>query len=125
MNPSLKVAVADDDPDMREILVRFLVKLGHEVCLVAADGADLLQGVQSRAVDLIVTDLDVPILDGLAAAEELAKFGAPVILVSGHADLELIRRDREPIVTALQKPLDIRSLEWAIALAISGRNRQD
>ncbi len=119
---SLTIALADDDPDMRVVLSRLLRKLGHEVRLVAENGAELLEGLRSCPVDLIITDLDMPKLDGLAAAEEIAGFGAPVILVSGHAEFDLIRLEYEPVVTALRKPVDVTSLEQAIALAMSGRD---
>ena len=72
---------------------------------------------------MIVTDLDMPLLDGLAAAEELAVFGVPVILISGHAELKFMHLDREPVVAALRKPLDVESLERAIRLAMSGSKR--
>jgi len=125
LNPPLRVAIADDDSDMREILIRFLVKLGHEVCLVATNGDELLEGFPKQSVDVIITDLDMPFLDGLAAAEELSRFEVPVILISGHADLELIRREREPIIAALRKPLNLQSLEQAIVLATLGDNSLD
>ncbi|TWT99443.1 putative transcriptional regulatory protein pdtaR [Botrimarina colliarenosi] len=122
---SLRIALADDDPAMRDVLGRILRKLGHEVCFMAEDGTDLLEGLKDHRVDLVITDLDMPLLDGLAAAEEVAALGPPVILLSGHADFELICLESEPVVTALRKPVDVQSLEQAIAIAVAGHNPRE
>jgi CheY-like chemotaxis protein len=115
----LKIAVADDEPAVRTTFVRLLEVLGHEVTCSAANGHELLEGCASEPVDLAFVDLDMPVMDGLAAAEHLALKGIPVILVSGHPDAEYIVLEHEPVVARLSKPATVDRLRAAIRQAVS------
>ena len=68
---------ADDVPGNRMIIVRLLERLGHKVICVVSNGAELLCECSAQQVDLVVTDLDMPVMDGLAAAQELSEKGIP------------------------------------------------
>ena len=115
----LRVAVADDEPDVREVLQKMLTALGHEVTLVASTGRELVDQCLTTPVDLVMTDIRMPDMDGLDAAGILyEKCRAPIILLSGHCDRELIERAEESHVFAyLMKPITQVQLEPAIALA--------
>ena len=84
----VRVALADDVPGNRMIIVRLLERLGHKVICAVSNGAELLCECSTQQVDLVVTDLDMPVMDGLAAAQELSEKGIPVVLISGHPDAE-------------------------------------
>ena len=84
----VKVALADDVPGTRTMIARLLERLGHEVVCAVSNGAELVDQCSGQLVDVVFTDLDMPVMDGLAAAQHLAEKGIPVILVSGHADAE-------------------------------------
>jgi response regulator NasT len=73
-------------------------------------------------VDLAIVDLDMPVMDGLAAAEHITKAGVPVILISGHPDVEHVVVEHEPIAARLTKPFAIGELQKAIDVAL-GRVR--
>lgn len=115
----LRVAVADDEADVREVLRKMLDALGHEVTLVASTGRELVEQCLSTPVDLVMTDIRMPDMDGLDAAGILyEKCRAPIVLLSGHCDRELIERAEENHVFAyLMKPITQAQLEPAIALA--------
>jgi response regulator NasT len=115
----LKIAVADDEPAVRKTFVRLLELLGHEVTCSASNGHELVEGCASERVDLAFVDLDMPVMDGLAAAEHLALKGIPVILVSGHPDAEHIVLEHEPVVARLAKPATVERLQAAIRQALS------
>jgi response regulator NasT len=88
MNRPLKIAVADDERDLRDYLQRMLGRLGHQV-VVAADGLQLLALCRAFGPDVIVTDWRMPGLDGLAAAAEVNRERpVPVILLSAHHGVE-------------------------------------
>lgn len=116
---SLRVAVADDEPEVLEMLEKMLQSLGHEVVLSAATGRELIDKCPAAAVDLVMTDIRMPDLDGLDAAGILyERSPMPIILLSGHCDRELIERAEENHVLAyLMKPVTQAQLEPAIALA--------
>jgi two-component system, response regulator PdtaR len=119
----LKIAVAEDNADFRKALTALLKALGHLVVCEAGDGAELLQAglhelPEEERPDLVIVDLDMPIVDGLEAAEHFAKRGIPVILISGHDDVDRVKLEHEPIAARLRKPATIESLSAAIAQAM-------
>lgn len=120
MDRSLRVAVADDEPDMRDYYKAILPRLGHEVVAVAETGADLLEQCRAVHPDLVITDIRMPDMDGIDAAVALHEARpVPVVLVSGYHDPELIRRaEADHILAYLVKPIKQADLVPAIALAM-------
>jgi CheY-like chemotaxis protein len=104
----LRVCLAEDNQDVREALKALLAVLGHEVVCDVADGEALIQSVKQTDIDLVIADLDMPLLDGLAAAELIAQQRKlPFILVSGHADAEhvvLESMNRSPCASSSRFP---------------------
>jgi DNA-binding response OmpR family regulator len=77
-----RVLVVDDDDTVREVLRRYLTRDGHDV-LEAADGPDGLRLVRTHQPDLIVLDLMLPGMDGLAVCREIRKTSTvPVIMLT-------------------------------------------
>lgn len=118
---SVRIAVAEDEPDIRRTFVRLLELLGHRVVFAVGNGAELLDQSLDDQVDVVIVDLDMPVMDGLAAAEEVDRKGIPVILVSGHPDSESVVLDQEPVVARLSKPASIESVQLAIRQAVAAR----
>ena len=107
----MKILVADDDPVVAMGLTRRLLTLGHEPVGPAADGAQAVALAKSELPDLYLFDIEMPELDGLAAATELAKQGLrrPVVVVTGVEDPELVDRSIDSGVSAyLTKLVGIR-----------------
>src|SRR3954471_22782952 len=103
---TLKIAVADDEPDTREYLQELLDRLGHEV-RAAEDGRRLAGLCREFAPDLVVTDHAMPGLDGLAAAAEVNRERpVPVILISGQHEAESLAATAGVVVTFLAKPVE-------------------
>jgi response regulator NasT len=121
LTTSVRIALAEDEPDIRKTFVRLLERLGHEVIYAVSNGAELLDQSLEENVDLVFVDLDMPVMDGLAAAEEVERKGIPVILVSGHPDSDSVVLDHEPIVARISKPASIETLQNAIRQALAGR----
>jgi response regulator NasT len=120
MNQSLRIAVADDEPDMRDYFSKILPRLGHRVVVVAANGAELVEQCRSAPVDLVITDIKMPDMDGIDAAVRLYKERPlPVILVSAYHDPDLVRRaEADHILGYLVKPIKQADLGPVIALAM-------
>ncbi len=84
---SLRIAVADDEADVREFFERYLPRLGHQVVASAEDGRRLVELCRTAKPDLIITDVRMPGLDGLAAVGELFREqSVPVIVVTAYSD---------------------------------------
>jgi len=116
---SLQVLVADDDPVNRQIAKRLLERLGHRVRTVA-DGAAVVEAWRRGLDDVILMDLEMPGLDGLAATREIRRQPGVsrrpwIIAVSAHD-----AADRRATTLAagmddyLEKPLRHELLERAI-----------
>jgi AmiR/NasT family two-component response regulator len=116
----LKIALADDEPDTREFFRVVLDRLGHEVVVEAETGKQLAERCRTASPDLILTDIKMPDMDGIAAAEIVNRDReVPVILVSAHHDAELIvRAGTDHIMAYLIKPVKEADLETAIYLAV-------
>jgi response regulator NasT len=120
MNRALRIAVADDEPDMRDYFCTILPSLGYEVVASAATGRELVELCRDTPPDLVITDIKMPDMDGIEAAAQIYKNAAvPVILVSAHHDPATVRRaDAEYVMAYLVKPIKQADLEPAIAIAL-------
>ena len=116
--------VVEDSEDARRVLC---LELQHKGCRVvtAADGGEAVETALSAPPDLILMDLNMPGLDGLAATERLRKHGeldaVPIIAVTAFDTYGI----REAALEAgcqdyLLKPLDPGALERAIRVALPG-----
>jgi AmiR/NasT family two-component response regulator len=116
----MRVLVAEDDPVIALGLVERLRSLGHEPIGPARDGEEAIELAKANLPDLYLFDIEMPTLDGLEAATQLAGEGLrrPVVVVTGVDDPSLIERSIASGVSAyLTKPLDSPGLNAAIALA--------
>ncbi len=120
MNRSLRIAVADDEPDMQDYFRTILPRLGHAVVSVARTGQELVEQCQSAHPDLVITDIKMPDMDGIEAASRIYRNSpVPVILVSAFHDSEFIQRaEADHILAYLIKPIKQSDLEPAIAIAM-------
>lgn len=118
---SLQVAIADDDPWMREFLCRVLSYFGHRILVAAENGRQLVAACRRTQPDLIITDLRMPELDGLDAVHEICAIQAvPSIIVSGKENAALIPQIwRKSVFGFLVKPVKMDDLPPAITLAMS------
>ena len=116
----MKVLVAEDDPLIARGLVERLRSLGHEPIGPARDGEEAIAMASDDPPDLYLFDIEMPNVDGLEAATQLAASGLrrPVVVVTGVDDPGLIKRSIASGVSAyLTKPVDSRELHAAIDLA--------
>ncbi len=120
MTQPLRIAVADDEPLMRRWYENTLTKLGHQVVVSASDGEEVVQQCRRERPDLLISDIEMPNMDGLAAAEKIREdVPIPIILVSAHHDPEFVDRALQSHVLAyLVKPIKQPDLETAITLVM-------
>jgi DNA-binding NarL/FixJ family response regulator len=84
--------VVDDHPMWREAVVRDLVEAGHEVVATAADGAEAVRRAPAARPEVVVLDLQLPLMSGVEVTRALVAMAAPprilVLSASGeHADV--------------------------------------
>ena len=126
MSTTLRISVADDESDMREYYQRMLTHLGHRVVSCSTNGRELVDECLRQMPDLVITDIKMPELDGLHAAEEIGQqYPVPVILVSAYHSPEMVERANAACVQAyLTKPIKLTDLAPAIDLARRRFDRQ-
>ncbi|MDQ6634263.1 MAG: response regulator, partial [Gemmatimonadota bacterium] len=116
-----RVLLVEDDSAVRAGLRRMLDAAGYDV-LEAVDGAAALDAIQrtARSVNVVLSDVAMPALDGRALARELrARWPTlPLILMSGFTDRAALDED-VPGLVVLQKPLAADALVSAIETAVS------
>jgi len=111
--PKLRILVAEDNPVNRKIIEAMLRKLGQSPDLVE-DGEQAVRRVRSGAYDLVLMDMQMPVMDGLQAAREISELPHPPRLIACTAhDLPVERRrcKEAGMEGFLTKPIRIAQLQ--------------
>jgi CheY-like chemotaxis protein len=105
-----KILLADDDPGIRQILVRMLAEEGYRV-ETAADGAEALARTETTDYDLVLLDLNMPVKNGWETFEQLSatKPLLPIILITARAN-QFFPALASGVGALLEKPLDFAKL---------------
>jgi two-component system, response regulator PdtaR len=116
----LKIVVADDDARMREFYVEVLTRMGHEVVAAAANGRELVDDCLNSNVDLVVTDIRMPDMDGIQAAHIITEHvPVPFLFVSAYyEDTEIRGAMMSYSYGYLLKPVKQEDLATSIPIAV-------
>lgn len=115
-----KILLVDDDEMNRDMLSRRLMKRGYEI-LLAADGGEAVAMALTHLPDLVLMDWQLPVLDGLEAAQRIKEADAtshiPIIALTAHA----MAGDREKALAAGCEDYDTKPIEFPRLLEKIGR----
>jgi two-component system, response regulator PdtaR len=116
-----RVVIAEDEALIRMDLAEMLAEEGYVVVGQAADGAAAVDLAEQERPDLVILDVKMPVLDGIAAAERIAQARiAPVVILTAFSQRELVDRARDAGAMAyLVKPFTRSDLVPAIEIALS------
>jgi CheY-like chemotaxis protein len=124
MAQGLRILVAEDNDVNQLVISAMLAHLGHS-CELASDGLEVIAKVTANTYDLVLMDIHMPVLDGLAAARRIRALdnGAadiPIIALTANAMVE----DREAYIEAgmdghVSKPIEAKELARAISRVIA------
>jgi two-component system, response regulator PdtaR len=116
-----RVLIAEDEALIRLDLAEMLVEEGYDVVGEAGDGENAVRLAEELRPDLVILDIKMPIMDGLAAAEKIADARiAPVVILTAFSQRELVERARQAGAMAyLVKPFQKSDLVPAIEIALS------
>lgn len=118
---SRRVVIAEDEALIRMDLAEMLAEEGYDVVGQAGDGAQALRLAEELHPDLVVMDVQMPVLDGITAAERIAaKRIAPVVILTAYSQRDLVERARDAGAMAyVVKPFSVSDLMPAIEMALS------
>ena len=118
-SPATRILVAEDETLIRMDLVEMLTEAGYEVIAQATNGEEAISLANEHKPDLAILDVQMPVLDGISAAEKIIAI-APVLMLTAFSQRELVDRARDAGVMAyVVKPFTISDLVPAIEIAIS------
>ena len=120
-----RVLIVDDEDSMRLLVARAIATDGHDIT-TASDGAEALEilGRTDGAFDLLLTDIQMPVMDGIALALAAARDfpDLTILLMTGFAD----QRERASGLNAIAhdvitKPFSVADIRTAVADALASR----
>ncbi len=116
-----RVLIAEDEALIRLDLKEMLEEEGYEVVGEAGDGQKAIELARELRPDLVILDVKMPVLDGIAAAERIAgQRIAPVVILTAFSQRDLVERARDAGAMAyLVKPFSKSDLVPAIEMAVS------
>jgi len=116
-----RVVIADDESIIRLDLGEMLANLGYEVVGEGSDGAIAVELAHRLRPDLVIMDIKMPGMDGIAAAQELTRARiAPVLLLTAYSEQHLVERAREAgVIAYLVKPFREAELLPSIEIALA------
>jgi two-component system, response regulator PdtaR len=114
-----RVVIAEDEALIRMDLAEMLAEEGYAVVGQAADGVAAVELAEQERPDLVILDVKMPVLDGIAAAAQIARARiAPVVILTAFSQRELVERARDAGAMAyLVKPFSKNDLVPAIEVA--------
>jgi CheY-like chemotaxis protein/tRNA A-37 threonylcarbamoyl transferase component Bud32 len=122
-----RILAVDDDPGILNLVSHILRRAGYDVA-VAADGAEGLRRIGERAPDLVLCDVQMPVMDGFAALESVranaATAALPFVLLTALDNRENVRRGmRLGADDFLTKPVRADELTESVKAALDKRRR--
>ncbi|MCC6705757.1 MAG: response regulator [Thermomicrobiales bacterium] len=116
-----RIIIADDESLIRLDLREMLISLNYDVIAEVGDGRAAVDLAKKLLPDLVIMDIKMPEVDGIAAAEELTREKiAPVVLLTAYSDQALVARAREAgVVGYIVKPFRETELMPVIEVAMA------
>jgi CheY-like chemotaxis protein len=121
-----RILVIDDERALREGVAAYLRRVGHFV-VEAEDGRRGFDALQVDSFDLVITDINMPDMDGIEVIDKLREVtgGCPVIAMSGGGlfakELLLANAAMLGAVSTLAKPFELDDLARAVREALAGK----
>ena len=116
-----RVLIVDDENSMRMLVARAIAMDGHEI-VTAADGAEALEILGEGAFDLLLTDIQMPVMDGIALALAAARDfpRTTILLMTGFADQRVRASNLSAIAhDVITKPFSVAVVRTAVADALA------
>ena len=122
-----RILIAEDEEPLRGFVRRALVEVGHTVA-VAADGAEALEALarENGAFDLLLADIKMPVMDGIALALAAARDypDIAILLMTGYAEQRERAHGLETLIQGvIAKPFTLAEIRFEVAAALAVKRK--
>ncbi|OGS06508.1 MAG: hypothetical protein A2270_07430 [Elusimicrobia bacterium RIFOXYA12_FULL_51_18] len=127
MNHKAKILIVDDDAQISEMISEALMSKGYEIS-DAFDGKQAVAKVSAEKFDLVVMDIQMPVMDGITAMGEIKKIdpAIEVIIATGHGTMgTAVQSMRKGAFDYIHKPFEITELFTVVEKALAKRKFND
>jgi two-component system, cell cycle response regulator CpdR len=116
-----RILIAEDEEALRGLVRRALIEVGYEV-EVAADGAEAADILAKNPFDLLLADIKMPVMDGIALALAAARDhpGTRILLMTGYADQQERAYGLDALIHGVvTKPFSVAEIRFQVAAALA------
>ena len=121
-----KIMVVDDEAGIRDLLFDVLSGEGFKVTL-AKDGRDSLKQMRNHCFDLLITDINMPRLDGIGLLKSMKRAGRKekvIVMTADPFDQSNLIKDIQPISVQLRKPFHMNHILEAVSSTLTKAKRK-
>lgn len=127
MNASKRILVVDDDPEILDLLAAGLAGPDRQM-ESASDGVEAMRRIENEPFDLVITDVNMPNLDGLSLLEQIRRVrpDVPVVVMTvANTPETIVRAIRDRAYTYLSKPFSLHAVAEVVDNALAGTAADD
>jgi len=118
------ILVVDDEPDLRDILSGWFRRTGAKV-LVAENGAEALRVIAANPIDVVVSDVRMPVMDGITLLKNVKasrSYKSSVLFLSGFTDIQPREAYDLGVEAVMAKPVERKNLLAVVTRVLAERN---
>lgn len=126
-NKDFSIVIVEDDEELRGALAETLEMVGY-TCLQAANGSEAVEIIESQSVDLVISDIHMPVMDGESLLKYLQKNHPelPVLMVTAYGTVDgAVAAMQLGAIDYLQKPFEAKRLTEKVASLLPERNNSE
>ena len=128
LDTSIKILIAEDNPNLRQVLVNIIRKIGFDKILVAENGEIAWQFIQRGGVNLVLTDWAMPELDGMQLLKKIRNSDAPtcdipfLMITAADTKNAIMSAGKSGVDAYVIKPFSVSTVVEKIKEAIEKRD---
>jgi len=116
------ILIVDDEVNIRKVIRGLLAKNGFDVILQAENGSKALELIQDNNIDLVISDINMPVMDGLALYEKVKDMDLIFIILTAYGTVDTaVRAIKQGVYDFIAKPFDEADLVNTVKKALSNR----
>jgi CheY-like chemotaxis protein len=116
------ILIVDDEPILQEVCALWLKRAGYQQVLAASNGLEALVILEKRKVDVLITDVHMPKMDGMILIRTIRERGfsiSGIISMSAYTDIDLAELSSLGVNKFLEKPFTLEILLGAVTASLS------